>query len=425
MNSEIGLARCACLGTLVSMLAACGGGTQTTDGSTDVTGGGDTALDGTLGGDAARDASGGSDATIDARLSTDVLDAQASPDAEDATVTSDSPDTVQSSDASDAAGDGAPDVTDPCANVVCTPTDACHLAGVCDPTTGQCTRPSAPDGTACDDGSACTQSDTCHAGTCAGTTTVFCSPTDQCHPAGTCDPATGQCSNPQSPDGKRPSATTETFVHRRSPIRARAARLHRRQSCRVYSPHAVSSRRQCNPWHRGGCLLHRTLLPAGTSCSDGLSCTLNDVVRDASGTCAGTPNTTAVVDQQQTAFNTGVPMPDDAQSFTAGVTGNLTGIALFNNGDVGTHTATITIYSGAGNTGLVLYTGTGTFMGANSGGLHRNAQHTGPDRRGQRVHVPHQRVIHGVVFGLSRHGEPIRRWAILRLRRHGLRHGGQ
>jgi hypothetical protein len=85
--------------------------------------------------------------------------------------------------------------------VVCVASDQCHVAGTCDPTTGQCSNPTAPDGTTCDDGNACTQTDTCQAGVCTGSNPVVCAASDQCHVAGTCDPTTGGCSNPVAPDG--------------------------------------------------------------------------------------------------------------------------------------------------------------------------------------------------------------------------------
>ncbi len=85
--------------------------------------------------------------------------------------------------------------------VVCTPSDQCHTAGVCNPATGTCSNPNAPDGTSCSDGSMCTQTDTCQAGTCTGSNPVVCTPSDQCHVAGVCNPATGTCSNPNAPDG--------------------------------------------------------------------------------------------------------------------------------------------------------------------------------------------------------------------------------
>lgn len=93
---------------------------------------------------------------------------------------------------------GAPDA---CTDVICTALDACHEPGVCDPATGQCSDPIAPDGSACDDGDACTQTDTCVAGACNGSNSIVCAPSDTCHVAGTCDPSTGACSNPLAPDG--------------------------------------------------------------------------------------------------------------------------------------------------------------------------------------------------------------------------------
>ncbi|WP_437669506.1 FG-GAP repeat protein [Sorangium sp. So ce131] len=86
-------------------------------------------------------------------------------------------------------------------SVVCTPRDACHDAGVCDPATGLCSNLPRPDGTPCDDADACTTSDVCASGVCAGEHSVVCAPRDACHDAGVCDPATGLCSDPVRPDG--------------------------------------------------------------------------------------------------------------------------------------------------------------------------------------------------------------------------------
>ena len=79
--------------------------------------------------------------------------------------------------------------------VVCAAPGPCHLAGTCDPATGVCSNPNAPNGSACNDAMVCTQSDTCQEGICGGTP-VICSPIDACHAAGTCSPVTGLCSNP-------------------------------------------------------------------------------------------------------------------------------------------------------------------------------------------------------------------------------------
>ncbi len=86
--------------------------------------------------------------------------------------------------------------------VICSQSDQCHVAGICDPQTGQCPDPVATDGTACDDGDPCMQGEVCRAGVCGGASPVVCEPSDQCHLAGECDPASGACSNPAAPDGK-------------------------------------------------------------------------------------------------------------------------------------------------------------------------------------------------------------------------------
>ena len=85
--------------------------------------------------------------------------------------------------------------------VTCTPLDACHVAGTCDSGSGQCSEPSAPDGTTCSDGNACSQTDTCQTGVCQGANPVVCTAADTCHTAGICDPATAICTTPTKSDG--------------------------------------------------------------------------------------------------------------------------------------------------------------------------------------------------------------------------------
>ena len=79
--------------------------------------------------------------------------------------------------------------------VVCTASDQCHNAGTCDQATGMCSNPAKADGATCNDGNACTDTDVCRAGSCGGAPKT-CTPSDQCHIAGVCDPTTGTCSNP-------------------------------------------------------------------------------------------------------------------------------------------------------------------------------------------------------------------------------------
>jgi hypothetical protein len=57
------------------------------------------------------------------------------------------------------------------------------------------------DGRGCNDANACTLGDTCHAGACQASSTVTCSALDACHMAGTCAVTTGLCSNPNQPNG--------------------------------------------------------------------------------------------------------------------------------------------------------------------------------------------------------------------------------
>jgi hypothetical protein len=99
--------------------------------------------------------------------------------------------------------------------VVCTAQDQCHEVGTCDPLTGMCSNPAKRDGSPCDDGDLCTQTDTCQGGTCVGGNPVVCAAQDQCHLPGVCNPATGQCSNPEKPndtpcDDGNPCTQTDT-----------------------------------------------------------------------------------------------------------------------------------------------------------------------------------------------------------------------
>jgi hypothetical protein len=75
------------------------------------------------------------------------------------------------------------------------------VAGTCDTATGLCSQPDAPGGAECSDGNLCTQTDTCQSGACIGANPVTCVASGPCHDAGVCDPFTGACSNPEAPDG--------------------------------------------------------------------------------------------------------------------------------------------------------------------------------------------------------------------------------
>ncbi len=89
----------------------------------------------------------------------------------------------------------------PFATVTCSALDGCHVDGLCDPATGACSTPPAPDGHACVDGDACTPDDRCVAGQCVGGERKVCPAASACHVDGTCDGATGVCSSPLRPTG--------------------------------------------------------------------------------------------------------------------------------------------------------------------------------------------------------------------------------
>jgi alpha-tubulin suppressor-like RCC1 family protein len=164
-------------------------------------------------------------------------------------------------------------------SVTCTASDQCHEAGVCNPTTGQCSSPVKPDGSACDDGNPCTQSDSCQTGTCTGTNPVTCTASDQCHEAGTCDPGTGQCSNPAKPDGSACSdgnACTQT-----DSCQAGACTGSNPVACTASDQcHAVGT---CDPG-TGQC--SNPSKPDGYACNDGSACTRLDTCQV--GICTGT-----------------------------------------------------------------------------------------------------------------------------------------
>lgn len=162
--------------------------------------------------------------------------------------------------------------------VVCTPLDQCHVAGTCDPGTGVCSDPDAPNGTGCNDGDLCTQTDTCQAGVCTGSNPVVCTPLSQCHVAGTCNPGTGVCSNPTAADGTGCDdgdlcTQTDECVS---------------GACDGLNPVVCTPLDQCHV--AGTCdpgtgLCDDPNAPNGTGCDDGQACTEMDACLD--GACEG------------------------------------------------------------------------------------------------------------------------------------------
>jgi hypothetical protein len=190
--------------------------------------------------------------------------------------------------------------------VVCTASDQCHVAGVCDPATGQCSNPNATDNTPCDDGNACTQSDTCQAGTCVGGDPVVCEALDQCHVPGVCDPSTGQCTNPNATDNTScddgNACTTDDVcvagVCTGTPVTCPAANACQDSvACDPTTGACVASNKAdgtlCgadNPCSHDICQSGQcvTNVPkaAGAACNDSNSCTQTDAC-DGAGACVG------------------------------------------------------------------------------------------------------------------------------------------
>jgi hypothetical protein len=78
------------------------------------------------------------------------------------------------------------------------PTTTCQTATCVG---GTCGFANAGQGGACDDGDKCTIASVCLNGVCQAGVPIVCTPADVCHVAGVCDPATGVCSNPAAPNG--------------------------------------------------------------------------------------------------------------------------------------------------------------------------------------------------------------------------------
>jgi len=164
-------------------------------------------------------------------------------------------------------------------SLTCSAQDQCHSAGTCNRSTGLCSNPSKPNGTACDDTNLCTRTDSCQSGVCRGTNPVSCTAQDACHSAGTCDPATGACSSPAKANGT--PCSDSNACTRRDTCQA--------GTCTGSNPVICQSSEQChdpgtcNP-ASGACSSPNKA--DGTLCHDGDACTTGDRCQD--GACAGT-----------------------------------------------------------------------------------------------------------------------------------------
>jgi hypothetical protein len=220
--------------------------------------------------------------------------------------------------------------------VTCTALDQCHAVGVCDHGTGVCSNPPVNDGTACDDGNRCTQTDTCQTGVCTGANPITCAAPDPCHLAGTCNPTTGACFNPAAPNGTACSdgnaCTTPDACQSGRCVGGPPVVCVAQGQCLL--PGA------CDPVS-GSC--STVTKPNGTACDDGDTCSANDTCQ--AGTCAAgssacvslalkqvTPVTKRLTVQLLGSLteNPMVVVPGDAVLFTSQVTNNGTQVEIAN-----------------------------------------------------------------------------------------------
>ncbi|MBK8258962.1 MAG: right-handed parallel beta-helix repeat-containing protein [Polyangiaceae bacterium] len=164
--------------------------------------------------------------------------------------------------------------TDP---ITCVASDQCHAAGTCNPASGVCSNPSAPNGTACNDGNLCTLADACYQGVCGGSPKV-CAGSGACFTGGSCDIITGECVSSPVANGTACSdgnACTQTDTCQNG-------------TCNGSNPKTCNAPGQCqgsgtcNPVS-GSCSY--PALANGTACNDGNACTQTDTCQ--SGSCSG------------------------------------------------------------------------------------------------------------------------------------------
>ncbi len=166
-------------------------------------------------------------------------------------------------------------------DVLCTAIDDCHVAGECDPLTGNCSNPAAPDGTDCDDGDPCTLDDVCSQGECAGPRPFEC-PEVQCQGPGTCNSTTGECSYVPLADGD-PCDDMNPCTQRD---------VCSRGECRGLDPIDCSPVDTCH--YTGTCnpatgLCDWPARPDGTTCDDSNACTSGTTCTD--GVCTNGTST--------------------------------------------------------------------------------------------------------------------------------------
>jgi len=173
-----------------------------------------------------------------------------------------------------------------CQGKVCAQQSQCHEVGTCDPETGTCKNPFAPADTGCNDLNMLTMEDKCDAeGVCAGKNLcdgVVCSAKGECHQAGSCNSQTGTCSDPEKPAGAQCDDKDDDTVQDQCNA-GKCAGVGRCEgvTCRAATQcHAVG---ECDP-KTGSC--SNPFATSGEACDDKSAITSDDKC-DSSGTCSG------------------------------------------------------------------------------------------------------------------------------------------
>ncbi|HKY40466.1 MAG TPA: hypothetical protein VJN18_31245, partial [Polyangiaceae bacterium] len=161
----------------------------------------------------------------------------------------------------------------------CPAPDACHLAGSCEPTTGDCLAVPKSDGATCDDATLCNGRETCQLGACVAGTPPVLDDNNRCT-ADSCDPTLGEihtplaagssCDNADVCDGVALCSASGTCLPGTPPV------VDDGVPCTIDA---------CDP--QTG--VTHVAAAAGTSCGDGNACN-GDELCDGGGACqAGSP----------------------------------------------------------------------------------------------------------------------------------------
>ena len=162
--------------------------------------------------------------------------------------------------------------------VLLQPPDQCHLPGVCDPATGQCSTPPKADGAACVLADSPCTVNTCQTGGCTAGAPVTCVSTSPCLIDGACNPSTGACEFQYALDTVQ---CNDIPVCMTGGHCAGGSCMGTAVACVSSNPCLVDG--ACNP-ATGACEFQNA--PDTVECDDGHACTTGD--HCSAGACVGT-----------------------------------------------------------------------------------------------------------------------------------------